>query len=95
MTEEEKIQKALGTYLSMKWKESKKLFKEGDKSWKEAERLRREASELRNKSVELHEKGDKLFEEGCKLYRAAIKEVYGNGMVEINWDTGEFEISKL
>jgi len=58
-----KAQKALGTYLSKKWKERKKLRKKADK--------------LRAKAGKLYEKGDKLYTKGDKLYINAVIEVYG------------------
>jgi len=44
--EEITIQKALGTYLSLKWKEREKLQKEADKLFAEGDKLQAEGDKL-------------------------------------------------
>jgi len=59
-TKEIETQKALGTYLSAKWEERKKLQMKANKLYME-----------RNK---LQAGGDKLYAEGDKLYSNAVIE---------------------
>jgi len=82
MTNKEiKVQKALGTYLSLKWKERNKLRKEADKLEIERNKLQAEERKLRTK-------GRKLRIKAYKLYTDAVKEVYGPGAI-INWNNGD------
>jgi len=85
MTNKEiEAQKALGTYLSAKWKESEKLQEEADK-------LEIEGDKLYAKADKLWAKGDKLRAEAYKLYVKAVKEIYGPNVI-ISWSDGSVEI---
>lgn len=48
-----------------------------------------EGYELREEGDRLRDEGWKLRKEGFKLYRDAVKEVYGDKKVRIDWKTGE------
>jgi len=72
------IQKALGTYLSLKWKEREQLWAEGNKLYTEANKL--------------HTEANKLQVDADELYINAVMEVYGPGAV-IDWNTGDVKIN--
>jgi len=86
--EEIRIQIALGTYLSMKWKETNSYFN----------KVRNLGFSVdgNNKCITTYasymgssEKAMKYFESGYNIYIKAVKEVYGDKEVKINWETGE------
>jgi len=100
MTDEKEVQIALGTYLSLKWKERCELCEEGRKLRLEGSRLLAEADELYEEDElragglykegnKLYEEGNKLHKEGNKLYFAAAVEIYGTTHIAIHWQTGE------
>jgi len=84
---ETKIQKALGTYLSAKWKEQEKLRKEADKLWTEANKLYAEEKKLCVKRKKLYAKENELRTKAYKLYTNAVIEVYGPE-ADIDWNDG-------
>jgi len=93
MTNKEiKVQKALGTYLSVKWKERKKLQEKADKLYAEGYKLYTEGDKLYAGGNKLHTEAGKLYTKGDELYIDAVIEVYGPKVI-INWDDGSIEIN--
>jgi len=101
MTNKEiEIQKALGTYLSVKWEErnklqmkADKLYTEGGKLKIEGDKLHTEGDKLQAEGDELYTEGDKLQAEGDKLYIDAVMKVYGSKAI-INWADGSVKINE-
>jgi len=92
MTDKEiEVQKALGTYLSAKWKEREKLFAEAYKLYVEANELRTEES-LFLKADKLHLEADELEVKADKAYLKVVEEIYGTDVI-INWADGSVEIN--
>jgi len=88
MTDKEiKVQKALGTYLSIKWKERKKLYAKADKLYAEGYKLQTGDDKLYTEGDKLRIEADKLQAKGDELYTNAVIEVYGLKAV-IDWDNG-------
>ena len=92
MSNEIEVQKALGTYLPLKWKEYQKLYAEGDKLRAEGNKLYAEGrSNLYAEGSKLCVEGSKLHAEAALIYINAVIEVYGP-KVFINWNTGEVKV---
>lgn len=103
MTKKEKeVQKALGTFLLLRWTEGKKLRTAGRKLQVAGVDLCKDGDHLRTRNGRLsvagkklqtegHEqciKGNGLLAEGRKLYEDAVAEVHGPE-AKINWSIGE------
>jgi len=92
-TKEIETQKALGTYLSAKWKEREELQEKADRLHAEARKLRTKKDKLYAGGNKLHIKANKLYIEGDELYIDAVIEVYGSKVV-IDWNDGSVEINE-
>mgnify|MGYP006301678359 CR=1 FL=1 len=91
--QEEKIQKALGTYLPKKWKERNILHAEGKKLIAKGDNLYTEYK-LCIGGYKLIAEGRKLCIEGDDLFVNAVIEVYGPKAI-IDWNTGEVTLAPI